>query len=239
MCSIIIEEYRIGGLNMEYYYLIFFISIAITGVAQAMVSSRYNKYKKVRNEIGMTGENVARNILDQNGLYDIAVVPVKGNLSDNYNPKTRTVNLSEDIFYGTTVASMAIAAHECGHAIQHKEGYSFMKMRSALVPVVNAASTLSYFSIFVGFIFGYIGMLEIGIVVQFIALLFELVTLPVEFNASSRALIQLDRFNLFSQNEVSGSKKMLFAAAMTYVAALITTLLNLLRLVLLLNRRRD
>lgn len=221
------------------YYLILIVSIAITGIAQALVSSRYNKYKKIQNNIGMTGENVARNILDGNGLHDVQVVPVEGNLSDNYNPKTRTVNLSKDIFYGTTIASMAVAAHECGHAIQHKEQYGFLRLRSALVPVVNAASTLSYFSIFIGFLFGYIGMLEIGIVVQGIALLFELVTLPVEFNASSRALAQLDGFNLFSQDEVKGSKKMLSAAAMTYVAALITTVLNLLRLVLILNRRRD
>ena len=221
------------------YWLIFIISIVITGFAQALVSSRYSKYKKVPNEIGMTGENVARNILDANGLQDVRVVPVQGNLSDNYNPKTRTVNLSEEIFYGTTVASMAVAAHECGHALQHKEEYSFMKMRSALVPVVNAASTLSYFSIFIGFIFGFMGMIEIGIVVQAITLLFELVTLPVEFNASSRALAQLEGFNMFSQNEVKGSKKMLSAAALTYVAALITTLLNLLRLLLLANRRRD
>lgn len=224
---------------MEYYYLIFFVSIIITAVAQGLVSSRYGKYKKVPNEIGMTGENVARNILDENGLQDIAIVPVKGNLTDNYNPKTRTVNLSEDIFYGSTIASMAIAAHECGHAIQHKEGYSFMKLRSSLVPVVNAASTLAYISIFAGFLFGYVGMLEIGIVVQFITLLFELVTLPVEFNASSRALAQLEGFNLFRETEVKGSKKMLSAAAMTYVAALMTTLLNILRLLLMLNRRRD
>lgn len=221
------------------YYLIFFISIIITAIAQGLVSSRYNKYKKVPNQIGMTGENVARNILDGNGLYDVAVVPVKGNLSDNYNPKTRTVNLSEDIFYGSTVASMAVAAHECGHAIQHQQGYSFLRVRSALVPVVNFASTLSYISIFVGFLFGYLGMLEIGVIVQFIMLLFQLVTLPVEFNASSRALVQLEGFNMFSQDEVKGSKKMLSAAAMTYVAALLTTLLNLLRLLMLLNRRRD
>lgn len=221
------------------YYLILIISVVITGIAQALVSSRYGKYKKVPNEIGMTGENVARNILDQNGLHDIAVVPVKGNLSDNYNPSIRTVNLSEEIFYGSTVASMAVAAHECGHAIQHKEGYRFMKLRSALVPVVNAASTLAYFSIFAGLISGVMGYLEIGVIVQFVTLLFELVTLPVEFNASSRALVQLEQFNLFSSNEVSGSKKMLSAAALTYVAALITTLLNLLRLLRLLNRRRD
>lgn len=224
---------------MEYYYLIFFVSIVITLVAQILVNSRYSKYSKVPNQIGMTGGNVARNILDENGLQDIAVVPVRGKLTDNYNPSTRTVNLSEDIFYGSTVASMSVAAHECGHAIQHKEGYSFMKIRSALVPVVNAASTLAYFSIFVGFIFGYLGMLEIGIVVQFVTLLFELVTLPVEFNASSRALKQLDGFHMFEQEEVAGSKKMLSAAAMTYVAALLTTLLNLLRLLLLANRRRD
>ncbi len=220
------------------YILIFVVSIIITLVAQGLVSSRYNKYKKVPNAIGMTGENVARNILDANGLYDVAVVPVAGNLSDNYNPSNRTVNLSEEIFYGSTVASMAIAAHECGHAIQHKEGYAFMKVRSALVPVVNAASSLAYFSIIIGFIFGYMGMLEIGIIVQFLTLLFELVTLPVEFNASSRALKQLDGFNIFAVDEVSGSKKMLTAAALTYVAALVTTLLNLLRLILL-ARRRD
>lgn len=224
---------------MEYYYLIFFVSIIITLIAQALVSSRYNKYKKVPNQIGMTGENVARNILDGNGLQDVSVVPVKGNLTDHYNPRTRTVNLSEEIFYGTTVASMSVAAHECGHAIQHKEGYAFMKMRSALVPVVNAASTLAYFSMIVGLIFGYMGMLELGILVQAIILLFELVTLPVEFNASARALKQLEGFGMFETEEIDGSKKMLTAAAMTYVAALITTLLNLLRLILMLNRRRD
>ncbi len=223
----------------EYYYLIFFISIFITIIAQSFVSARYKKYKQIPNQIGMTGENVARNILDENGLQDVAVVPVSGNLTDHYNPSKRTVNLSEEIFYGTTVASMAVAAHECGHAIQHKEGYSFMKLRSALVPVVNAASSLAYFSIFIGFLFGYMGMLEIGIIVQAITLLFELVTLPVEFNASSRALKQLEGFQMFRQEEVSGSKKMLSAAAMTYVAALLTTLLNLLRLILLVNRRRD
>lgn len=224
---------------MEYYYLIFFVSIIITLLAQSLVNSRYRKYKQVPNEIGMTGENVARNILDENGLQEVAVVPVKGELTDNYNPRTRTVNLSEEIFYGTTIASMSVAAHECGHAIQHKEGYSFMKIRSALVPVVNAASSLAYVSIFFGFIFGYMGMLEIGILVQFITLLFELVTLPVEFNASSRALKQLEGFHMFQEEEVEGSKKMLTAAAMTYVAALVTTLLNLLRFILLTNRRRD
>lgn len=221
------------------YYLIFFISIIITVFAQCLVSSRYKKYKKIPNEIGMTGENVARNILDGNGLSDVAIVPVEGELSDHYNPQTKTVNLSKDIFYGTTIAAMAVAAHECGHAIQHKEGYSFLKIRSALVPVVNAASTLSYFSIFIGFLLGYMGLLEIGIIVQFVTLLFELVTLPVEFNASSRALAQLDGFHLFREEEVCGSKKMLSAAAMTYVAALLTTLLNLLRLIMMANRRRD
>lgn len=220
------------------YYLIFFISIIITMIAQGLVQSRYKKYKKINNNIGMTGENVARNILDANGLQDVPVLPVSGNLSDHYDPKNKTVNLSEDIFYGSTVASMAVAAHECGHAMQHKEGYSFMKIRSALVPVVNAASSLAYFSIIIGFIFGYMGMLEIGIIVQFLTLLFELVTLPVEFNASSRALAQLEGFNMFAQDEVKGSKKMLSAAALTYVAALVTTLLNLLRLVLLARRRR-
>lgn len=227
-------------LSSEMFWLLFIISLFITLIAQLLVKSRYNKYKQIPNNIGMTGQAVARNILDRNGLSHVQINMVKNELGDNYNPSNKTVNLSPEVFGGSSIASLAIAAHECGHAIQDKENYSFMRIRMGLIPVLNAASTLSYISILVGLFAGFTGYLRIGIIVQFVTLLFELVTLPVEFNASARALKQLEEFNLFSKDEVGGSKSMLTAAALTYVGALLTTLVQLLRLILILqNNSRD
>lgn len=222
-----------GFLNM-----LFGISFLITMGAQLLVKSRYNKYKKVPNNIGMTGQAVARNILDRNGITNVEIYMTNKELGDNYNPTNKTVNLSPEVFEGSSIASLAIAAHECGHAIQDKENYSFMRIRMGLIPVFNAASTLSYISIIVGYIFDLISYFKIGIIVQTITLLFELVTLPVEFNASARALKQLKELNLFSRDEVSGSKSMLTAAALTYVGALLTTMIQLLRLILMLQNSR-
>ena len=167
------------------------------------------------------------------------ILRVEKELGDNYNPTNKTVNLSPEIYSGSSVASLAVAAHECGHAIQDKENYSFMRLRMRMIPVLNTASTLSYISIFVGLFAGYAMMLEIAIVVQFVTLLFELVTLPVEFDASSRALKQLKSFNLFFKDEVGGATSMLKACALTYVGALLTTLVQVLRLVLMLQRNRS
>lgn len=222
----------------EMFWGLFFISIIITFVAQMLVKSRYNKYKQIPNNKGMTGQAVARNILDQNGLYNVQITMVNRELGDNYNPTNKTVNLSPEVFGGSSIASLAIAAHECGHAIQDKEKYGFMRLRLGLVPVLNAASTLSYISIFAGLLLGYGTVIYIGIAVQFISLLFELVTLPVEFDASARALKQLSNFNMFTGDEVSGAKSMLKAAALTYVGALLTTLVQLLRLLLIVQNSR-
>ena len=221
------------------FLILFLVSFGITLIAQLLVKSRYNKYKQIANKVGMTGEQVARNILNNNGLQNVQILQIDRELGDNYNPSNKTVNLSPAIFNGSSIASLAVAAHECGHAIQDKENYSFMRLRMKLIPVLNAASTLSYFSILIGFLAGYAMMLEIAIVVQFITLLFELVTLPVEFNASDRALKQLKSFNLFSNDEVGGATSMLKACALTYVGALLTTLLQVLRLVLMLQSGRS
>ena len=218
--------------------ILFIVSFLITLVAQLLVKSRYKKYKQIPNSIGMTGQAVARNILDRNGITNVEICMTNKELGDNYNPSNKTVNLSPEVFGGSSIASLAIAAHECGHAIQDKENYSFMRLRMGLIPVLNAASTLSYISIIAGLFFGWIGYLKIGIIVQSVALLFELVTLPVEFNASARALKQLNELNLFSSDEVSGSKSMLTAAALTYVGALLTTMIQLLRLIFMLQNSR-
>ncbi len=219
-------------------WILFFISVGITLLAQLLVKSRYNKYKQIENNVGMTGEEVARRILDNNGLQNVQICRIDKELGDNYNPTNKTVNLSPDVCSRCSVASLAVAAHECGHAIQDKENYSFMRIRMKMIPLLNAASTLSYISIAVGFFAGFAMMIEIAIVVQFVTLMFELVTLPVEFNASSRALKQLREFNLFSNDEVGGATSMLKACALTYVGALATTLLQLLRLLLILQNNR-
>lgn len=217
--------------------LLMVLSIVITLIAQGFVSSAYNKYKRVKSKRGLSGLEVARKILDKNGLSNIYVVETKGMLSDHYDPKRKVIRLSSDIFHKETIASIAVAAHEVGHAIQDKEGYSFMKIRSAIFPIVNFGSILGYIAIFIGFFFGYIDLAWIGIILLLGMLLFQLVTLPVELNASKRAQKELE--GIVDTNELNMAKNMLFAAAMTYVAALATTLIQILRLVLMVSSRRD
>ena len=201
---------------MDYYlinYGLFFLGIIITLVAQIFVSSSYNKYKKVRNKNGLTGFEVARKILDENGLQDIHIVEIKGNLTDHYDPTRKVVRLSTEIFNGTSIASTSVAAHECGHAIQDKENYNFMQIRGKLVPIVNLSSKLGYLAVFIGLIFSFFDLAIFGIVLLLAMLLFELITLPVEFDASNRASIQIDKFKLLEDNEKNQSKSMLKAAA--------------------------
>ena len=187
----------------------------------------------------MTGFEVARKILDENGLQDIHIVEIKGNLTDHYDPSRKVVRLSSDIFNGSSIASTSVAAHECGHAIQDKEDYKFMKMRSKLVPIVNLSSKLGYFAIFIGFIFGLLDLVIFGIVLLISILLFELITLPVEFDASNKAGKQINKLKLLEGKEKSQSKTMLNAAALTYVASVITTILQILRLFLIASNRKD
>ena len=227
---------------MDFYlvnYGLMFLGIIITLIAQIFVSSSYSKYKKVRNKNGLTGFEVARKILDENGLQDIHIVEINGNLTDHYDPSRKVVRLSTEIFNGSSIASTSVAAHECGHAIQDKENYNFMRIRGKLVPIVNLSSKLGYFAIFIGIIFSLFDLAIFGIVLLLAMLLFELVTLPVEFDASNRAAIQIDKLKLLEDNEKDQSKSMLKAAAFTYVAALVTTLLEILRLFLLATNRRD
>lgn len=217
-----------------------FIGFAITLIAQLGINGTYKKYKDVENKKRITGQEVARKILDENGLTNVHVVEVKGELSDHYDPSAQVVRLSTDIYHGETVAAMAVAAHECGHAIQDKVDYKFMKIRSSLVPFVNLVSYLGYFAVIVSLIAGITGYLMIGILIILATLVFQLVTLPVEFDASKRALKELEKYQITSENEINGATTMLKAAAFTYVASVISSIMSLLRLVImLLNNRKD
>ena len=188
----------------------------------------------------MTGKDVARKILDKNGLKHIQVVETSGNLTDHYDPSNEVIRLSTNIYEETTIAAMAVAAHECGHAIQDKDGYKFMKIRSALVPIVNFVNYAGYFVIAISLLAGVTGYLILGIITVLATLVFQLVTLPVEFDASRRALEELEINQLVSEEEKEGATNMLKAAAFTYVAGVLSSLLNLIRLILmLLDRKRD
>ncbi len=206
--------------------------------AQWKVKSTYRQFSEVRSRLGMTGEQVARRILDQNGLHDVPVVPVAGELTDHYDPRDRKVSLSEGIFASTSLSALAVASHEVGHAIQHKVGYAPMSWRAGLVPVANIGSMAAMPLFFIGMLVPSIGwMMDVGIIFFGAALLFHLVTLPVEFDASNRAIAILGNGSFLAPDEVTGAKKVLSAAAWTYVAAATMSLLQMLRLILLRNSR--
>jgi Zn-dependent membrane protease YugP len=214
------------------------IIIVIPLLAQLSININYNTYKGINNNNKMTGYDIARKILDANGLTEVKVKKVSGNLSDHYDPSLKVVSLSDSIYDGTSVASTSVAAHECGHAIQDKDNYSFMQIRSAIFPIVNIATSLSYWIILFGFIFEIVGLVYIGIIFTCIGLLFQIITLPVEFNASSRAKQQLIQYTLITSEEEQGVKKVLGAAAMTYVAGVIASSVQILRLLLIAQDRR-
>lgn len=228
-----------GITEMIIVYSLLIISAIIVTYAQTKINLSYGKYKKINSKGNLTGKDVARKILDSNNLADVKVKEVSGELTDHYDPRIKTVNLSSNIFNGTSIASISVAAHECGHAIQDKVGYTFMRIRAMLVPVVRLVSYLGYFSIVISLFAGITGYLKIGIIIEFATLLFHLVTLPVEFNASSRAKKELVRLHLIEDNEYNGVDSMLSAAANTYVASLLSNLLNLFRLLLILKNRDD
>ena len=220
-------------------YAIPFLGFIITLVAQIYVNNSYNKYKYQSLRKRNTGAEIAREILDKNNLQDVKVVEIKGNLTDHYDPKKKVVSLSSDIYKGDTIAAASVAAHECGHAIQHKEGYFFLRLRTSLVPFVNFSTKIGYLIVVIGIIFSFPKIAVIGLILLLAMLLFQLVTLPVEFNASKRATKQLTSLNIINNDELDDSKTMLTAAALTYVASLITTLLQILRLALIIIGRRD
>ena len=233
---------------MPFYYffdytIILLIPALLFGLyAQFKVSSTYKKYSQVKNARGFTAAEVARKILDDNGLYDVAIVKIAGNLTDNFNPKTKTVSLSETVYNSQSVAAIGVAAHECGHAVQHAEGYTPIKIRSALVPVTNFGSTFGFIILAIGLLFGNYSIAMIGVLLYSLMAVFQAVTLPVEFNASNRALKTLASHYILEDDELKMSKKVLSAAAMTYVAALVSTLATILRLLLIVGsgtRRRN
>lgn len=221
-------------------YVFVIIALIITLLAQFWVDGSYRKYKKIDSNSRLCGKDVARKILDANGLSNVEVKEVSGTLTDHYDPTKKCVNLSTDIYRDSSVASIAVAAHECGHAIQDKVGYTFLRIRHKLVPTVNLCSKLGYLVIFIGFIFGFFEIAMMGFLLLCAILVFQLITLPVEFNASKRAKEQLKELNITDDRGYSGVKNMLTAAAMTYVASLASTLLQLFRMLLIiLGSRRD
>lgn len=220
-------------------YLLVIIGVIIALVAEFYVNSRFNKYKNIKNKSGLTGVEVARRILDEAGLNNVYVTEIDGILSDHYDPNRKVVRLSHDIFHGDTIASSSVAAHECGHAIQDKENYFLIRLRGYIFPFVNLVSRFGYIAIFVGFIFNIIDLVWGGIGLLLVILLFQLVTVPVEIDASNRAKKFLHDYKLLSKSEIDGTNDMLKAAAYTYVASLITTILEILRLILIASNRDD
>lgn len=214
----------------------------ISMIASAKVSSTYHKYDKVRSATGMTGAQAAERILHSAGIYDVSVEHIRGELTDHYDPRNKVLRLSDATYGSASVAAIGVAAHECGHAIQHQKEYAPLKFRSALVPVANLGSRLGIPIILIGFIFSAVSFLvPVGILVFSLAVLFQIVTLPVEFNASKRALVLLKKQGILGEQEVQQSRKVLTAAALTYVAAAAASIVQLLRLILIFGggRRRD
>ena len=221
-------------------YILVLIGAVICMIASARVKSTYNKYSKYRSASGMTGAEAAQRILNTAGIYDVTIQHVSGNLTDHYNPSNKTLNLSDSVYGSTSVAAVGVAAHECGHAIQHQKNYVPLTLRATIVPVANLGSTLAWPLILIGLLFSRnTGALfiDLGIICFSFAVIFQLVTLPVEFNASRRALRILGEQGILSESELPYTRKVLQAAALTYVASAASAILQLLRLILLFGGR--
>lgn len=228
------------GYYFDPTYILVFIGLLLTLMASALVNSTYAKYKQVRSMSGMTGAQAAERILHQAGIYDVQIRHIAGDLTDNYNPKTKVLSLSDAVYGNTSVAAIGVAAHECGHAIQHAKQYAPLVLRSAMVPAVNICSTLSWPVILLGVILSFNqSLILLGIILFAAAVVFSIVTLPVEFNASHRALKILGGTGMLTRDEVGKARKVLTAAALTYVASAASMILQLLRLVLLFGGDRD
>lgn len=228
---------------MMYYgsdFIILLPALLIAAWAQYKVSSTFEKYSQIRSISGFSGAQAARALLDANGLFDVPVEIIGGRLTDHYDPSKRIMRLSEDVFYGTSVAAIGVAAHETGHAVQHQERYSPLIIRNSIAPVASFSSSASWIIIMLGFFFRFSGLIQIGMLLFTAVVFFQIITLPVEFNASSRALKMLSSRGILYEDEIQGAKNVLSAAAMTYVAAALTAILQLVRLFLLSNsRNRD
>ena len=214
-------------------WVIFIGFTVISWLISHQLKSRFQKYSKIPTANGMTGRDVVEKMLRDNGVTGVKIGSVEGMLTDHYNPATKTVNLSESVYSSNSVAAAEVAAHECGHAVQHAEEYGPLKLRSAIIPITNIGSSLSIPIFFIGLLFNYTLLMNIGILLFGLVALFQLITLPVEFNASRRALATIEERALLTEDEARGAKKVLSAAALTYVAALASTLAQLLRLIII------
>jgi Zn-dependent membrane protease YugP len=220
-------------------FVLFFVSFAIVLGAQALVSGTYRRYSVILNKKGLTGFDIARHILDANGLQDIKIVETKGKLTDHYDPTRKVVRLSSEVYHDATISAIAVSAHECGHVIQHKEKYGPMTIRNVIAPLVNLVSYIGYIVLIIGIMASIFNVAVVGIVMLSITLIFQLITLPVEFNASKRAIAILESNNLIEMEEKESVRAMLTSAALTYVASLLANILEILRLFLTANRNRD
>ena len=229
------------GWGFDGTYVLIILAFLISALVSAKMNATFSKYSKVRSYCGMTGAQAAQRILSSAGIYDVRIEHVSGKLTDHYDPSNKVLRLSDAVYGNTSIAAIGVAAHECGHAVQHARNYVPLSVRSAIVPVANFGSQLSWPLFLAGLIFSFRPLLMIGILLFCAALLFQIVTLPVEFNASSRAIRILEGNGMLGESEITGAKKVLRAAAMTYVASLASSILQLLRLVILAggNRRDD
>lgn len=221
----------------EIFYILTLVLFVVSLIMSGIVRSRYKKYARQHTGNGMTGAMAAERILRANGIGDVTIVQTVGTLTDNYNPTNKTLNLSPAVYGGADVSAVAVAAHECGHAIQHAEAYPLLMLRKALVPVCNIGSMGSYVAILLGFLFSSTGLITLGAVLFSGIVLFNLVTLPVEADASRRALREVERLGILSDDEMVGGKKVLIAAGMTYFISLVTSIVQLLRLLSLARRK--
>ena len=231
--------YGYGFYGFDRTYILLIIGMLLSLAASAKLKSTFAKYRRIRSASGLTGAEAAARILRAAGITDVQIRAIPGSLTDHYDPRTKTVSLSQDIYGQTSLAAVGVAAHECGHAIQHAVHYAPLEMRSAIVPVANLGSSLSWPLFLIGMLAGIRPLTTAGIVLFSLAVLFQLVTLPVELNASSRALRMLEGTGILGVSETKGARKVLTAAALTYVAALAASILQLLRLLILAGGRRN
>ena len=219
-------------------------ALILAMAAQGKVSSTFNKYSRVQSHIGITGAEAARRIMEQNGIYDVSIERVSGNLTDHYDPSRKVLRLSDSVYSSSSIAAIGVAAHETGHAIQHARNYAPLSLRSLMVPLANIGSRLSMPLILIGLLFSFASsmgntLITLGIIFFGLSVVFTIITLPVEFNASRRAIACLDESRILYSDEIDGAKKVLSAAAMTYVASTVVALANLLRLIVVFGNRRD
>ena len=224
----------------DYYYLILVVPALLLAIwAQVQVKTTYRKYSRVPNSRGMTGAYAAQAVLNFYGITDVRIERVSGNLTDHYDPRSKVIRLSDGVYNSSTVAAIGIACHEAGHAAQHAENYAPIKIRNAIIPVCNIGSTIGIPLALIGWIFSFSILIYVGLGLYAAVFIFQVATLPVEFNASRRAVKVIDETQLLRDDEIGGAKKVLAAAAMTYVASMMVSLANLLRLLLRFSNRRD